>query len=199
MVDPPSDDVTELLLRWRSGDDAALHDLMPIVLGELKKLARQHLRRERAGHTLETGALVNELYLRLVRSSRVQWNDRVHFFVVVADLMKRVLIDSARARRSRKRGGDFVRVTLDDATLFSSGSSVDLLAVDEAVQQLAAVSPRQARIIELRFWGGFTIEQTAEALGVSTDTVKSDWSSARLWLKRALGPAEHGSQPVAPH
>jgi RNA polymerase sigma factor (TIGR02999 family) len=198
MVDPPSDDVTLLLLRWRGGDDSALHELMPIVLRELKKLARQHLRRERAGHTLETGALVNELYLRLVRSSQVQWNDRVHFFVVVADLMKRVLIDSARARRSRKRGGDFVRVTLDDANLLSPGSFVDLLAVDEAVQQLAAVSPRQARIIELRFWGGFTIEQTAEALGVSTDTVKRDWSSARLWLKRALRPAGN-AQPMAPH
>ncbi|HET8774716.1 MAG TPA: sigma-70 family RNA polymerase sigma factor [Thermoanaerobaculia bacterium] len=199
MDDPPPGDVTELLLRWRGGDDAARDELMKLVHHDLRRLARQHLRRERPGHTLDTGALVNELYLRLVRSSQVQWSDRLHFYAVVADLMKRVLIDWARARRSRKRGGGLVRVPLDEADAVSSRSSVDLLAVDEAVRQLAAVSPRQARLIELRFWGGFSIEQAADVLGVSTDTVKRDWRSARLWLKRALRSAGDGPPAVAPH
>jgi RNA polymerase sigma-70 factor, ECF subfamily len=187
-----SDDVTELLLQWRRGDESALHRLIPIVHQELKRLARQFLQRERAGITLQTTALVNELYLRLVRSSRVQWQDRAHFFAITSQLMRRVLIDEARRRRNQKRGGDATRVSLDEVSVAQRAPEVDLLAVDDALTRLSEVAPRKGRVVELRFFGGLTVEETAIVLGVSTDVVKREWRTAKLWLRRALDPAGDG-------
>lgn len=164
---------------------------MPIVLEQLKKLARRQLARERPGHTLQTTALVNELYLRLVHSSHVQWNDRAHFLAVASKLMRRVLVDWARARRSDKRGGALARVSLEEANAIVGGPNIDILAVDEALSRLAKVEPLQAEVIELRFFSGMTIEETAEALGVSIDVVKEEWRTARLWLMDALDGTAH--------
>lgn len=195
MKGPPSDDVTELLLQWRQGDQSALHRLIPIVHRELKKMARQFLQRERSGHTLQTTALVNELYLRLIRSSRVRWQDRAHFFAITAQLMRRVLVDAARRKHNQKRGGDFVRVALDEG-MSAWEPDPDLLAVDDALAHLAEVDPRKGRVVELRFFGGLTIEETAAVLGVSIDVVKREWRTARLWLRRALEPAGDGPRTV---
>lgn len=185
MPAPLSDGVTELLQRWREGDSDALERLIPIVYRQLRTLARRCLRGERAG-TLETTGLVNEAYLRLARSSRVQWRDRAHFFAIAAQLMRRVLVDEARKRRFQKRGGDAIRVTLDDATVASPPREVDLVALDEALDALARVAPRKCRVVELRFFGGLTIEETAAVLEVSTDIVKREWRTAKLWLLREL-------------
>jgi len=198
MQGPPSDDVTKLLLQWRRGDESALHRLIPIVHQELKRLARQFLRRERAGHTLQTSALVNELYLRLIRSSRVQWQDRAHFFAIAAQLMRRVLVDDARKRRNQKRGGDLTRVTLDES-ISAREPDVDLLAVDDALARLAEVAPGKARLVELRFFGGLTVEETSAVLGISTDAVKREWRTARSWLRCALEAADDGSHALRPH
>lgn len=189
MADSPPGDITALLLRWRQGDDSALHRLVEVVHEELKKMARRFLRRERAGHTLQTTALVDELYIRLIRSSRVQWQDRAHFFAVAAQLMRRVLVDEARRAKNRKRGGDYTRVPLDEASITVREPEVDLLVVDDALTRLAVVAPRKARVIELRFFGGLTVEETALVLGVSPDVVKREWRTANAWLRRALEPA----------
>jgi RNA polymerase sigma-70 factor, ECF subfamily len=184
--------VTELLLEWRSGDETALQKLIPLVYDELRRLARRCLQNERPNQTLQPTALVNEAYLRLIRSSRVQWRDRAHFFAVTAQLMRRVLIDAARRRRNQKRGGALTRVTFDDASFASPPAQVDVLAVDEALQRLAERAPRKARVVELRFFGGLSIEETAEVLDVSIDVVKREWRTAKLWLLRALSEGEHG-------
>lgn len=189
MADSPPGDITALLLRWRQGDDSALHRLVEVVHEELKKMARRFLRRERAGHTLQTTALVDELYIRLIRSSRVQWQDRAHFFAVAAQLMRRVLVDEARRAKNRKRGGDYTRVPLDEASITVREPEVDLLVVDDVLTRLAEVAPRKARVIELRFFGGLTVEETALVLGVSPDVVKREWRTANAWLRRALEPA----------
>ena len=187
--------VTNLLLAWRGGNEAALDQLIPLVYEELRRVAHRCLRNDRAGETLQTTGLVNEAYLRLVRSSRVQWRDRTHFFALTAQLMRRVLVDEARKRGYQKRGGDLTRVTLDETPAVLPENPEDLLALDEAMTRLAEVAPRKVRVVELRFFGGLTIEETAEVLGVSTDVVKREWRTARLWLLRELteGPDGRGA------
>jgi RNA polymerase sigma factor (TIGR02999 family) len=184
------EDLTQLLLRWRSGDETALDQLMPLVYSELRRLARQCLRGERAGHTLQTTGLVNEAYLRLVRSSQVPWHDRAHFFAVAARLMRRVLVDEGRMRHSQKRGGTLLRVSLDEAMMVSSEQDADVVALDEALTRLAKFAPRKCQVVELRFFGGLAIEETASVLNVSTDIVKREWRTAKLWLLNELTPSE---------
>lgn len=186
MEAPAASDVTRLLLAWRGGDRAALERLVPLVYAELRRQAHRQMRRERPGHTLQTTALVNETYLRLVDSKRVRWQNRAHFFGVCAQLMRRILIDHARARGSLKRGGDAVHVALDDTPVGSSPPYADLLALDEVLTRLAAIDMRKSRVVELRYFAGLSVEETAEALDVSPDTVMRDWKMAKLWLLREL-------------
>jgi len=178
--------ITRLLHEWRSGDREALDRLTPLVYGELKRLAGRLFRSESPGHTLQPTALVNEAYLRLVDQKRVAWQSRAHFLAVAARVMRRVLIDYARRRRASKRGGEAVRVTLDDFAAPSVSSPLDLLVLDEALAELAALDARQARIVEMRAFGGLSVEETAEVLDVSPATVKRDWSFAQAWLERRL-------------
>jgi RNA polymerase sigma factor (TIGR02999 family) len=184
---PPSPrTVTELLRAWGNGDDGALAQLTPLIEVELRRLARQYMAHERRGHTLQTTALVNELFLRLTGARRVQWQDRAHFLGISARLMRRVLVDHARARGYRKRGGDAQRVTLNENLAASPELSLNVVALDRALEALAAVDARKSRVIELRFFGGLSVEETAEVLEVSPDTVKRDWRLAKLWLLREL-------------
>ena len=178
--------VTELLRAWGDGDDGALEQLAPLVEGELRRLARAYMRRERRDHTLQPTALVNEAFLRLTDARRVRWQDRAHFLGISARLMRRVLVDHARSRGYQKRGGGAERVTLEDGLVASPEPAVDVLALDRALEALAAVDDRKSRVIELRFFGGLTVEETAEVLHVSPDTVKRDWRLAKLWLLREL-------------
>lgn len=178
--------ITQLLLQWRRGDQSALDELMPLVYEELRRLARQCMRGEHAGHTLQTTALVNEAYLRLVNSSRVQWQDRAHFFAIASQLMRRVLVDEARKRHNLKRGGEYTRVTIDQVELSSQPRDVDLLALDQALDGLAEFAPRKSKVVELRFFGGLSIEETALVMGISTDIVKREWRTAKLWLFQEL-------------
>ena len=178
--------ITQLLLRWRCGDQSALEQLMPLVYEELHRLARQCMRRERAEHTLQTTALVNEAYLRLANSSRVQWQDRAHFFAIAAQLMRRVLVDEARRRLNQKRGGEFTRVEIDAVQLNSQPRVFELLALDQALERLAEFAPRKCKVVELRFFGGLSIEEAALVLEVSTDIVKREWRTAKLWLLQEL-------------
>jgi RNA polymerase sigma-70 factor, ECF subfamily len=178
--------VTELLRAWGDGDEGALEQLTPLVEAELRRLARGYMRRERAGHTLQTTALVNEAFLRLTDARGVRWQDRAHFFGISARLMRRVLVDHARSRGYRKRGGGAERVTLDEGLVPAPEPEVDVVALDRALESLAAVDPRKSRVVELRFFGGLSVEETAEVLGVSPDTVKRDWRLARLRLLREL-------------
>jgi RNA polymerase sigma-70 factor, ECF subfamily len=188
--------VTDLLLEWRGGSESALERLIPLVYEELRRVARRCLRHERAYHTLQTTGLVNEAYLRLVRSSRVQWRDRTHFFALTAQLMRRVLVDEARRRGYQKRGGNLTRVTLDETPAVLPENPEDLIALDEALTRLADVAPRKVRVVELRFFGGLTIEETAEVLEVSTDIVKREWRTAKLWLLRELNEQPDGRGPL---
>jgi RNA polymerase sigma-70 factor (ECF subfamily) len=186
-----SQQITRLLLAWGGGDKAALDELMPLVYEELRRLARHYMRGQKAGHTLQTTALVNEAYLRLVDSSRVRWQDRAHFFAIAAQLMRRILVDSARARNSLKRGGDVDKIELDEhIAAVEDENAVDLIALDEALKALAKLNARQSQIVELRYFGGLSEEETAEALGISTRTVRRDWSIARAWLFRRIKEGE---------
>jgi RNA polymerase sigma-70 factor, ECF subfamily len=178
--------VTELLRAWSDGDEGALEQLMPLVEVELRRLARGYMGRERRGHTLQTTALVNEAFLRLTDAQRIRWQDRAHFLGISARLMRRVLVDHARSRGYRKRGGDAQRVTLHEELVTSPDPALDVVALDRALDELAKVDARKSRIVELRFFGGLTVEETAEVLHVSTDTVKRDWRLAKLWLLREL-------------
>jgi RNA polymerase sigma factor (TIGR02999 family) len=178
--------VTELLRAWGDGDDGALERLTPLVEAELRRLARGYMRRERRGHTLQTSALVNEAFLRLTDARSVRWEDRAHFLGISARLMRRVLVDHARSRGYRKRGGGAQRVTLDEGLVASPEPSWDVVALDRALEALAAADARKARVIELRYFGGLSVEETAEVLDVSPDTVKRDWRLAKLWLLREL-------------
>ena len=181
--------VTALLRAWRDGDDGALDQLLPLVEAELRRLARGYMARERRGHTLQTTALINEAFLRLTQARDVPWHDRAHFVGIAARLMRRVLVDHARSRNYGKRGGGAQRVTLDEAVALVPQPALDLVALDRALEALAAVDERKSRVIELRFFGGLSVEETAEVLKVSTDTVKRDWRLAKLWLLRELeGP-----------
>jgi RNA polymerase sigma factor (TIGR02999 family) len=178
--------ITQLLVDWSSGDKAALDKLMPLVYDELRRLARFHMRRERAGHTLQTTALVNEAYMRLVDQRNVHWKCRGHFFAVAAQLMRRILIDHARGRRVAKRGGQAPRVSLDEAATVAGDRGAELIALDEALKGLESLDERKGKIVELRFFGGLNVEETAEALGISTATVVREWSLAKAWLYRAM-------------
>ncbi|HEU4522718.1 MAG TPA: sigma-70 family RNA polymerase sigma factor [Thermoanaerobaculia bacterium] len=179
-------DITELLLAWNGGDGDALARLIPLVEGELRRLAHSYMARERSGHTLQTTALLNEAYLRLVDSNRVRWQNRAHFFAVSAQLMRRILVDFARARLRDKRGGDLVHVSLDDAPAILHQRDPDLVALDDALKTLAAFDERKSRVVELRFFGGLSVEETAEVLNVSPVTVMRDWGMAKAWLLREL-------------
>jgi RNA polymerase sigma-70 factor (ECF subfamily) len=182
----PSAQVTELLLAWASGDESALGQLVPLVHAELRRIARRQMRRERDGHTLQTTALVNEVYTRLVDLTRVRWQDRAHFFAMSSRLMRRVLVDHARSRNYQKRGGRAVRVTLSHALHAADGREPDIVALDDALEALAAIDDRKSRVVELRFFGGLSVAETAEAIGVSPETVMRDWRMAKAWLLREL-------------
>ncbi len=190
MTTPSSHEVTRLLVAWSDGDQAALEQLTPLVYRELRRLAKGYLRRERPGHLLQTTALINEAYLRLIDWKAVRWQNRAHFFGVAAQLMRRILIDFARGRHQDKRGGAAVQISLDDAAAMSVERSAEFIALDEALDQLAAIDPRRSRMVELRFFGGLTEEETAEALKVSPRTVRREWSLARAWLYRELKQGE---------
>jgi RNA polymerase sigma-70 factor, ECF subfamily len=179
-------EVTQLLVAWNDGDESALEKLVPLVYGELRRLARRHMRRERPDHTLETTALINEAYLRLVDIRNVHWQDRAHFFALCARLMRRILVDFAHSRRYVKRGGGAQPLSLNESVPVSPLQSADLVAVDDALQALAKIDGRKAQVVELRFFGGLTVEETAEALEVSPETVRRDWRLAKVWLWREL-------------
>jgi RNA polymerase sigma factor (TIGR02999 family) len=181
--------VTGLLRAWSDGDDAALEQLIPLVEAELRRLARAYMRRERHGHTLQTTALVNEAFMRLVDAKEIRWTDRGHFLGITARLMRRVLVDHARARGYQKRGGRVQRVTFDEALAVGNEPSLSLIALDRALDALAAVDPRKAKVVELRFFGGLSVEETADVLHMSPDTIKRDWRLAKDWLARELGGA----------
>ncbi len=183
---PASENVTDLLLLMGRGDAAAFGNLVPLVHAELRRLARSQMRRERSGHTLQTTALVNEAYLRLVDINRVTWQDRTHFFAMAARLMRRVLVDHARARGRAKRGGNAVSISLETAGEVPFERATSLVALDDALKALAAVDPRKAQVVELRFFGGFGIEETAGMLSISQETVMRDWRLAKVWLLREL-------------
>jgi RNA polymerase sigma factor (TIGR02999 family) len=177
--------ISKLLADWANRDPAAREQLVPIVYGELRRLAHHYMRGERAGHTLQTTALVNEVYLRLAGIEAMRWRDRAHFFAMTATLMRRVLVDYARQRGREKRGAG-VTVTSLTENAVSAQPEVDVIALDEALERLATVDPQQSRVVELRFFAGLSVEETAEALGISPATVKRDWSTAKLWLYNEL-------------
>jgi RNA polymerase sigma-70 factor, ECF subfamily len=185
------DDITALLLSWGRGDEAALQQLIPLVHRELHQIARGCLKGERPGHTLQPTALVNEAFLRLVDVRRVDWKNRTHFLAMSARLMRRVLVDFARSRQYQKRGGGALKVSLDEAHGVSTERGQDLVALDEALTALSAIDERKARVIEMRFFGGLTVEETAAVLDVSRDTVLRDWRLARAWLMRELLKSEN--------
>jgi RNA polymerase sigma factor (TIGR02999 family) len=178
----PGVGVTRLLIDWSNGDKTALDRLMPLVYEELRKIAKRHLRSEDPGLTLQGTALVHEAYLRLIDQNRVQWQNRLHFFGVAAQLIRRILLDNARRRHAAKRGGAATRLTLDEGMFAPGQVDLDVLALDEALNGLAQLDPQQARVVELRFFAGLTLAETAEALGVSTATVQRDWVTAKAWL-----------------
>jgi len=183
---PSSHEITQMLQAWSQGDAEGLEKLTQLVYGELRRLARRHLSLEQPGHTLQATALVNEAYLRLIDVKTAQYRDRAHFFALCATLMRRILVDFARTRRSQKRGGPLRALSLDESAIVAPSRSAEVLALDEALENLNAVDPRKARIIELRFFGGLTVEETAEVLNVAPSTVYHDCDLAKLWLLRYL-------------
>jgi RNA polymerase sigma factor (TIGR02999 family) len=191
-----TNDLTKLLRAWSAGDQRALNGLTPIVYDELRRLAHRYMKRERPGHTLQTTALVNEAYMRLVDYKRMQWQDRAHFFAVSAQVMRRILVDHARSLNI-KRGRGVQHLTLDEVAVVAGDRTSDLLALDEALNELARLDPRKVQIVEMRFFGGLSAEETAEVLKVSPATVRRDWSIAKLWLYRELGGGDaDGFRPV---
>lgn len=185
-----SDEITRLLHQWQTGDQQALDELMALVYRELHTLAGSYLRRERPNHTLQPTALVHEAYLRLVDENRINWQSRAHFFGVTAQVMRNILVDHARARHRDKRGGYAEKLSLDEALGVFQKQDVDVIALDDALQELAGFDPQQSRLVELRFFGGLTIEETAEVLGMSPATVKREWTLAKAWLHQQLVPDE---------
>jgi RNA polymerase sigma factor (TIGR02999 family) len=187
MIDgPASAAITRLLVDWRGGDQAALEQLMPLVHDELRRLARRHMAHERVGHTLQATALVNEAFVRLIDVRQVKWQDRAHFFAMSSRLMRRILVDFARSKGYQKRGGDAQKVSFDDALVVTTEPGQDLVALDDALNALAAFDSRKSQVVEMRFFGGLSVEETAEALNVSVDTVMRDWKLAKAWLLREL-------------
>jgi RNA polymerase sigma factor (TIGR02999 family) len=183
-------EVSTLLRAWTNGDQTALDRLTPIVYHELHRLARRYMRRERPGHSLQTTALVNEAYMRLADYKRMQWQDRAHFFAVSSQLMRRILVEHAR-RHNLKRGGDVKHISLEDAAVVDGNRTPDLVALDEAMNALEQFDPRKVRVVEMRFFGGLSVEETAEVLKVSAVTVMRDWSTAKAWLHRELSTGAH--------
>jgi RNA polymerase sigma factor (TIGR02999 family) len=189
MTQPTGDnpqDVTQLLRAWREGDSGALAQLTPLVYEELYRRAHWHMARENVGHTLQATALVNEIYVRMVDLRDVSWRDRAHFFAISSRLIRQVLIDAARSRNAQKRGGRSPHVEMDEALLVSAEPRADVIALDDALSALATIDPRKSQVVELRFFGGLDVEETAEVLHVSPDTVKRDWKLAKAWLRREL-------------
>jgi len=184
--EPATHEITRLLSDWKSGDAAALNRLMPLVYDELHRLARRYMAAEQTGHPLQTTALVHEVYLRLVDANSIDWQDRAHFYAICARLMRRILIDFARSRNYQKRGAQFAHIQLEDAATVSEAAGSEILAVDEALKQLAEVDSRKSDVVEMRFFGGMTVEETAAALRVSPETVARDWKLAKAWLLREL-------------
>ncbi len=198
MTQSSPQEISLLLRACRGGDKSALDKLMPIVYDELRRRAHRYMVHERAGATLQTTALVNEAYLRLVDLKRIDWQDRTHFFAVAATFMRRILVDFARSRGYQKRGGEARRASIEPALLPSPEAGVDMVEIDEALNALAELDPRKAKVVELRFFGGMTEDETAEVLEVSRETVKRDWRLAKLWLLQRLSEGgEHGSRTVA--
>ena len=183
---PSSPNITKLLVDWRNGDSEALDRLMPLVYEELRRMANNYLRNERKGHTLQTAALVNEAYLRLVDHENIAWQNRAHFFGVAAQAMRRILVDHARSRNYQKRGGGAQQVSLDEAMTLAGDRAAELIALDDALRELAKMDERKSRVVELRYFGGLSLEETAEALGVSIPTVTRDWNTAKAWLMREM-------------
>ncbi|HVG34463.1 MAG TPA: sigma-70 family RNA polymerase sigma factor [Pyrinomonadaceae bacterium] len=178
--------MTRLLLDWSGGNQAALNELIPLVEQELHRIAHQYMNRESPGHTLQTTALVNEAYLRLIDQNSVRWQNRAHFFAIAAQTMRRILIDHARKSTRAKRGGKARKISLDEVAIVSHDQSAELVALDEALERLAALDPRRGRVVELRFFGGLNVDEIAEVLGISANTVTRDWNMARAWLTREL-------------
>jgi len=192
MSTPSPQKMTQLLQAWGQGEDAALKKLIPLVHQELHRLARRYMFRERGGHTLQATALVNEAYVKLLGCQKVEWQNRAHFFAISAQVMRRILVDAARARGYQKRGGGVPKVTLDECLIGPKEKGRDLLALDDALQALAAVDPRKGRVVELRFFGGLSAQETAAVLKVSPDTVLRDWRLAKAWLAREMSKAGAG-------
>ena len=182
----PSNQVTELLVRWRGGDKAALDRLMPLVYTELRRIANRYLQGERSDHTLQSTALVHEAYVRMTEQNLPEWQNRAHFFAVAAQIMRQILVDHARRHRASKRGGDAYKLALEEAEEQPRVIDVDIVALDDALKSLAEMDEQQSRVVELKFFGGLSIEDTAEVLGISASTVKRDWITARAWLYREL-------------
>jgi RNA polymerase sigma-70 factor (ECF subfamily) len=178
--------VTDLLIEWQQGDRDALDRLTPLVYDELRRIARAYMRRERQGHTLETTALVNEAYLRLIDQQKIEWQNRAHFFAVMAQVMRHILIDYARRRQYLKHGGHTRRVSLEEAAAMTDVRATELLALNEALDELARLDPRKSRVVELRYFGGLSLEETAEVLDISLMTVRRDWRAAKAWLYKAV-------------
>jgi RNA polymerase sigma factor (TIGR02999 family) len=189
----PQQDVTQLLVNWSNGDQAALEELTPLVYGELRRLASRYLRRERPDHTLQSTALVHEAYMRLIDQRSVRWQNRAHFFGVAAQLIRRILVDHARSRMAAKRGSAVCKLSLDEAIETPGARDLDLAALDDALTALATIDPQQSRIVELRFFTGLSIDETAEVLHISPATVKRDWTTAKAWLFREI--SRGGSNP----
>ena len=189
MPEPVSPEVSELLAQWGAGDRDALRALIPLLYQDLHHMAHRHLRKARPGHTLQTTALVNEAYLRLEQNRHARFQNRSHFVAICALLMRQILIGHERTRRAAKRGAGGENLTLDDAHAVLKGRPIDLIALDDALNDLARLDPQQSRIVELRFFGGLSIEETAEVMGMSPATVKRHWSTARLWLHREMSKA----------
>ena len=184
------EEMTQLLVAWSNGDQSALDRLVPLVHEELHRLAHRYMGREHSGHTLQTTALVNEAYLRLIDAGNVRWQNRAHFFAISANLMRRILVDYARSRNRVKRGGEAHHLSLEEAAIFSEECVPDMVALDDALQSLATIDARKSRVVELRFFGGLSVEETAEVLDVSHDTIKRDWRLAKSWLLRELSGEE---------
>ncbi|MGB8987582.1 MAG: sigma-70 family RNA polymerase sigma factor [Candidatus Sulfotelmatobacter sp.] len=186
MAHRPPSQITQLLQRWRDGNREALDALLPLVYEELRRLAHRHLRNERAEHTLQSSALVHEAYLRLVGQDFPQWEGRTHFFAIAAQLMRQILVDYARRHRASKRGSGVCMLTLDDVEPLPQRKDVDVVALNDALNSLAEIDPRQSHIVELRFFAGLSLEETSEAMGIGTATVQRDWTAARAWLHREI-------------
>jgi len=180
------EEVTQLLLAWGDGDQSALEKLMPLVYEELRRMAHQYMRREHPGHTLQTTALVNEVYFRLIDQKRMHWQNRAQFFAIAAQLMRRILVDHARSHQYAKRGGGAHKVSLDEGALVAEEQAADLIALDDALLSLASIDERKSRIVELRFFGGLSVEETAETLKTSSRTVMREWSMAKAWLYQTI-------------